>query len=117
MKILKNKQFIKQLEGDGDDVALRMKRIRKEEKRKRKREKKARRRLGDTENQTCVNREDNGGIDNRFAEGYKCDYKLRLYDREKELAHDMSAAQFRDNPSSDEAEDERDMGDGMAIDC
>jgi hypothetical protein len=30
--------------------------------------------------------------DNRFGENYKCDWKLRLYDREKELANKMSAA-------------------------
>ena len=76
--------------------------------------------MGDTENESCVNREVGGGIDNRFAEGYKCDWKLKLYDHEKELAHKMSAAQFRDNPSSDEAdkvENERDMGEEMVVDC
>ena len=67
-------------------------------KRKR-REMKILNRLGDTKNQMCVNREDNGGINNRFADGCKCDYKLSLYDREKELAHDIIAAQFRDNSS------------------
>jgi hypothetical protein len=34
--------------------------------------------------------------DNRYHENYKCDWKQKLYDREKELANKMSAAQFTD---------------------
>jgi hypothetical protein len=92
-----------------------MKEKRREEKRKRKKEKKARRRLGDERNENCMNK--NIG-DNRFGDNYKCDWKLKLYDKEKELANKMSAAQFRDNPSSEEGEkveDERDMGGEMDI--
>ena len=110
LKIKRNFDFIASLEKDKDKTAISLKEKRREEKRKRKREKKARSRLGDISNPSCQNR-DIG--DNRFAENYKCDWKLRLMDKEKELANKMSKAQFRDDPDSDGVEDERDMGDDM----
>ena len=55
--------------------------------------------------------------DTRFAENYKCDWKLKLRDRERQLGNQMSKDQFKDGPDSDNIENERDMGsdDDMGI--
>lgn len=62
--------------------------------------------MGDDGNISCMNK-DVG--DRRFAEGYKCDWKQKLKDRERELANDMSKQMFQDG-LTEQIENERDMG-------
>lgn len=85
---------------------------RKENKRAKKLMKKKRERLGDKGQKSSMNYEVG---DQRFAENYKCDYKLKLHDKEKELAAKMSEAQFRDDEEEGQAENERDMGSNDGI--
>ena len=108
--ILENQKLIKMLEKDGDKIALNLKKERMLKRKKDKQDKKRKLRLGDPSHKTCLNKHVG---DRRFHENYRCDWKLKLMDREKELAHQMSKDQFRDSTSQsdqDKTENERDMG-------
>lgn len=107
MKHLKKEKFLRQLEQSNDEWAKGVFKSRREKKREKKRKVKENARLGDKGQASCMNYEVG---DVRFADNYKCDWKQTFKDREKSLANEMSKAQFRNDPDSDDVENERDMG-------
>ena len=88
MKIIKQEKKLRKLAKIDSDLEHLLSNRRKD-KREDKFKKKRNERLGTSGQLNSMNY--NVG-DNRFHENYKCDYKLRLMDREKELANSMSKA-------------------------